>query len=78
MFTMEFTNNGKTFSAYNAALIWLKSMGYSHGTLTKGLPVPIRKGEFYSKWHATEYGCGKIESKDFIRGNVTIVINNFE
>lgn len=46
-----FNGNGKDFSSFYKACNWLDENGYSHGSMQRGSPIGIKKGDFdISKW----------------------------
>lgn len=51
LFTKEFKNNGEAFSAYHEAETFLKSKGFSLGSMQREAPIGIVKGDIHiSKW----------------------------
>lgn len=50
-FTKQFPNDGDAFSGVNAALDFLRQKGFSVGSMQRGDPMGIAKGDVYiSKW----------------------------
>lgn len=81
--THYFDGNGATFSALNDAMHWLKTNGYSYGSLCKPLPVAVMFGEYNlpQKWKnlsAEEKKSvhGKIEAVDgdFRQGRIKVTL----
>lgn len=48
---MLFKNTGEDFSGYNAACAWARANGYSVGSMQRGAPTAMFKGDcLVSKW----------------------------
>lgn len=70
-----------TFQSLHKAEEWIKSNGYSHGSLARSMPVAIVKGEYDlpQKWYNISKSCqnkvdGVMLSNDFREGEVTVII----
>jgi hypothetical protein len=78
--TRVFKNTGEDFSGYHAATDWLTANGYSYGSMQRGAPTGIVKGDCgISKWRNMNRDeikslDGRIEIADFIRDDVTVTI----
>lgn len=72
------------FEAYNAAEEWLKSMGYSIGSMQREAPVGFKKGDYdIAKWRNLDDQDkalldGVIEGESKRNGPITVTFYNKE
>ena len=73
-----------TFKSYYAASAWLSENGYSEGSMYRGMPIGIMKGDWnIAKWKNLTSSekkelDGTMTSNDFREGEVTVNIPNHE
>lgn len=78
MKTLIFKSDGSSFSAISDAEAWLKDNGYSVGSMERGYPIGVMKGDVsISKWTrmtATEHEQldGRLSSTSFRNDDVTL------
>jgi hypothetical protein len=69
-----------TFQSLHAARSWCYDNGYSYGSLCRGMPTALYKGEYnISKWYnlskEEQSTCdGVMLSTDYREGEITIVL----
>lgn len=77
--TIEFNESGD-FQSYYKACEWLKENGYSYGSMERGEPIGLMKGDFnISKWRnlrpfEREKLDGIMTSRSFRESSVKITI----
>lgn len=69
----------ETFAAYNAATDYLKNHGYSYGSMQRGSPTAIKKGDYLiEKWRyltpEERENIDGIISGEFRNGPVSVFI----
>lgn len=78
-FVMDFYTPG-TFASYYSATQWCYENGYSAGSMCKGLPIALKKGDYnIAKWHNLTDSerndvDGLLLSDDFREGSCKIII----
>lgn len=81
MIEIQFNQDGD-FNAIYAAKKWLREHGYSYGSMCRGMPIGILKGDWcIAKWRnlttIERYQLdGQINSSDFRAGPVTIKLKD--
>lgn len=75
----QFKNNGETFSAYYAAIIWCRDNGYSYGSNCRAQPTAMFKGDHdIAKWYnlskKEQNSVDGVMQGDFREGDIEILI----
>lgn len=74
-----FSGNGKDFSSFYEACKWLDENGYSYGSMQRGSPIGVKKGDFdISKWrNLSENDMSKLDGHMMTHreGETTLVID---